>query len=93
ALFEQICLPSVKAQNNKDFVWLMLLDAALPAQFKEKVEKYRSIVQLVPIYIESRETLLDSVRRVVKEHTDGECSYLITTSLDSDDAISKDFCS
>jgi hypothetical protein len=91
ALFEQICLPSVKAQTNKNFLWLMLLDAALPAQFKEKVEKYRSIVGLIPVYVESRETLLDSVRRVVREHTDAECKYLITTSLDSDDAISKDF--
>jgi len=91
ALFEQICLPSVKAQTNKEFLWLMLLDAALPNQFKEKVEKYRSSVQLVPVYVESRETLLDSVRRVIREHTNEECKYLITTSLDSDDAISKDF--
>lgn len=91
ALFEQICLPSITAQTNRNFTWLMLLDAALPTQFKERVEKYCSIAQLVPIYIESRETLLNSVRQVVREDTDQNCKYLITTSLDSDDAISKDF--
>lgn len=91
ALFEQICLPSIAAQTNRDFIWLMLLDAALPTQFRQRVEKYCSIAQLVPVYIKSRETLLDSVRQVVREHTDQDCKYLITTSLDSDDAISKDF--
>jgi hypothetical protein len=91
ALFEQICLPSVAAQTHKNFVWLMLLDAGLPDEFREKVAKYCAAVQLTPIYVRSRETLLESVKQVVKKHTDEDCKYLITTSLDSDDAISKNF--
>lgn len=90
-LFEEICIPSIAAQTNKDFIWLFLLDSAIPESYRERVYKYDPGVKFIPIYVESKDTLLDEVKQVVKTHTHETHKYLMTTSLDSDDAIAKDF--
>lgn len=95
-LFEEVCYPSVLSQNNKNFTWIILFDAALPILFKQKVENYCSHaeeVEIIPVYIQSKMTLLNTVKENIKLKLSNETEYLITTSLDSDDAISKNFIS
>lgn len=90
-LFEEICYPSVIAQDNKNFTWLILLDSELPSQFKERVNQYNSPIKLIPIYVENRNTLLQSVREAIVDNTGEGYEHLITTNIDSDDAVTSDF--
>ncbi|MEQ8999885.1 MAG: glycosyltransferase [Coleofasciculus sp. B1-GNL1-01] len=95
-LFESICYPSVLSQKNKNFTWLILFDAALPIGFKQKVESYcsnSSTIKIIPVYIQSKTTLLNTVREIIQQNISSETPYLITTSIDSDDAISQNFVS
>lgn len=90
-IFEQVCLPSVSAQSQQNFVWLMLFDAGLPDRFRQRVAEYTLPSPIAPVYVESRNTLLDSVRDKIHHHYHAERNFVITTSLDSDAAIAKNF--
>lgn len=95
-LFEKICYPSVLSQTNKIFFWIILFDAALPISFKQKVERYcsqASKIKIIPVYVQDKNTLINTVRKVIKQNISNEKRYLITTSIDSDDAISNNFVS
>lgn len=39
-LFERYCLPSVQSQTNKNFEWILVVDARTPASFKRKLKAY-----------------------------------------------------
>ncbi|MEQ8536172.1 MAG: glycosyltransferase [Coleofasciculus sp. D1-CHI-01] len=95
-LFEEVCYPSVLSQNNKNFTWIILFDAALPISFKQKVESYclnAEKIKIIPVYIQSKITLLNTVKETIQRNLSNKTEYLITTSIDSDDAISKNFVS
>jgi hypothetical protein len=88
ALFQRYCLPSVAGQRNAEFHWLVFFDAESPQWFKEKVASYEPLVE--PIYIDGLAT--DEVlARKVAERGIETSPYLITTRLDNDDAISRDY--
>jgi hypothetical protein len=84
ALFEHYCLPSMRAQRDAEFTWLIFFDAASPDWFREKIAGYGSLV--TPIYIEGPAT--DDVL-AGKVAASGLVSsrYLITTRLDNDDGL------
>lgn len=90
-IFEQTCYPSVNAQTNKNFIWLLLLDAEIPSQFKELVENYSSNPAINPVFITNQTTCLETLRESINAHLLDSTQYIITTNLDSDDAISDDF--
>jgi hypothetical protein len=43
-LFEDITLPSVMSQTNKDFEWILVSDARTPDEFKEVLDSYPATV-------------------------------------------------
>jgi len=84
ALFERFCLPSLVAQTCLDFTWLLGYDAVgTPPEFLRRLEAYEaafSNLQLVPEPTPFRQAVAgrsNSRRR------------LLTTRLDSDDALSR----
>lgn len=85
--FERYCLPSVAGQVGAEFRWLMFIDESSPAWFKEKISSFAPLVE--PIYVDGPATDQVIARRVM-ETGFVSSPYLITTRLDSDDAISKD---
>jgi hypothetical protein len=87
ALFERYCLPSVKAQRGAVFSWLVFCDASSPGWFKDIMADYAPLVK--PIYIAGPAN--DKViAQEVKSSGFVRSTYLITTRLDNDDAISED---
>jgi hypothetical protein len=86
-LFERYCLPSVSAQQDADFRWLIFFDAASPAWFKKKVSGFEPLV--TPIYVEG-EASDEVLRRHILQTGLVTSSHLLTTRLDNDDAIAKD---
>lgn len=90
-VFEQICYPSVNAQTTQNFIWLLLVDSELPNSFKKRIEKYTSSTKIIPVYINNKDTCLQSLKQVIADNYALSNKYLITTNLDSDDAISEEF--
>jgi len=83
-LFDRFTFPSVKAQLNQDFKWLVFFDAGTD---KSWIEPYLEYENFIPVFVE---TSLDR-RRAFEEHLDGIPEFLIMTRLDNDDAIREDF--
>ena len=91
ALFERYCLPSVKSQTCKDFVWIVLFDSSTPVRFKNIIADYqKECSQFVPVFVEPdngryfANIFQEEVRRRLP---DGRCGRVLTTYLDNDDAL------
>jgi hypothetical protein len=85
--FEQYCLPSIARQKGADFRWLIFLDAESPEWFKQRMASFAPLVQ--PVYVRGPATDQVLARHVLQTGL-VDAPYLISTRLDSDDAISED---
>lgn len=90
-IFEKTCHPSIQAQTNQAFTWLILLDSETPTIIRERVESYCSKGRIIPVYIDQKDTLLETIKDIIKKSISNPATHLITTNLDSDDAVSKNF--
>lgn len=88
-IFDKFCHPSVHQQSNQNFKWLVFFDSRTPAIFKEKIQEYAKWKNFIPAYIDNFS--LSIVTKVIAEHITEETKYLITTTIDNDDAISQDY--
>ena len=92
ALFEQYCLPSIKNQTCQNFEWVVLFDSTTPEPFKKKIEEYKKeCTQLISVYVEPQNGcyFADIFRTEVVRRRN--CSRVISTYLDNDDALSIHF--
>ncbi|TFB65839.1 glycosyltransferase [Cryobacterium sp. Hz9] len=88
-LFERYCLPSVRAQTNQNFTWIIYFDPESPHWLRDRVSALQSdgIFQAVFRSSVSRSDLISDIRAVVGRERD----VLITTNLDNDDGLATDF--
>lgn len=92
-LFETYCLPSIKAQTNSNFTWLVFLDKDTADTYKKKFDNYHSeFPNCVPVYIgpASWESLYLKVDPILREYLDSDDQYIITTNIDNDDSFHED---
>lgn len=88
-LFEQYCLPSVKAQTEPGFTWLVYFDTETPEQWLPRIAGYRQgCPQFQPVFVDGMSAFLGDVQARITAAT---VPYLITSRLDNDDCVSKDF--
>ncbi|KQQ99799.1 hypothetical protein ASF74_09855 [Arthrobacter sp. Leaf145] len=89
ALFERYCLPSVKAQTNRDFRWIIYFDPESPAWLLDRVHGLNREGTFVALFRTevSPSELLEDIRTV----TGGGRGTLLTTNLDNDDGLAIDF--
>lgn len=89
-LFEQFCFPSVKAQSCANFRWLVFFDDATPDEFKDRFLAYRrDFPNFEPLYITEHNP--DTVAQAVRQRLAQDTNFVITTRLDNDDALCRDF--
>lgn len=88
-LFEKYCLPSVLAQSNRNFHWIIYLDPESPLWLKERMEALHQQKVLTPIYREQ----VNAEERVsdLQAVSGASGQFLITTNLDNDDGLAFDF--
>ncbi|PWJ12892.1 glycosyltransferase [Jannaschia seohaensis] len=86
-LFERYCLPSVAAQTETGFAWIVYFDRDTPPVFRARIEAARRIIPFVPYYtgLFRSEGWPRSIRETIPE-----ADWLLTTHLDNDDALSSD---
>lgn len=92
-LFMKYCLPSVLNQTSVNFKWLLYFDISTNKDFIQKfTELERQNSGLIKIYLaDGYKNFLDRYTEDVIALCDKDCSYIITTRLDNDDIIHKDF--
>lgn len=92
-LFQTYCLPSVNCQVTKNFTWLIFLDIQTPKEFRHKIEVLAQPYEYIKLfYIDgSKELVAKSGDFILKDAKNYE--FIITTRLDNDDLLHKDFIS
>jgi hypothetical protein len=88
--FEMITLPSLKAQEHKDFTWVIVIDPELPAAYRRKFETVTAGMQNVFLHNFTRERAQNSLAWL-KPYIHAETDYLINTLLDADDGVFRGF--
>ncbi len=87
-LFDKYCYPSVRNQTNQDFRWLVFFDSSTPKKYRGKIKKYSKWKNFIPCFVSS--SSLDFKERI-NSSIDPDTKYIITTRLDNDDAVAKNF--
>lgn len=87
-LFERYCLPSVAAQTEQSFEWIIYFDDRTPSEFRERIERCQAIRPFIAYFtpLFPAEGFARSARERV-----APAPWLLTTRLDNDDAIATDF--
>lgn len=93
-LFENYCLPSVKNQVSQNFKWCIFFDTDTPEFFKNKISGIADHYPVIDIvFINGNDELPTALKSFIKNNTSASCRFVITTRLDNDDLIHKDFIS
>jgi len=88
-LFERFCLPSVAGQTRHDFSWIIYFDTRTPAPFRARIAQAQRRFPFIAVF---RDALpLEDVRADVSAHLPTGKGRVLTTRLDNDDALSRDF--
>ncbi len=93
-LFEKYCLPSIQKQTRKNFKWIILWDGGTPDKYRDLERKYSKMVgcQLHFEYLASWYDY-NNLSPVLSKYIDNGSSHIITSRIDSDDAIASDYIS
>jgi hypothetical protein len=89
-LFEKYCLPTVLAQTCQEFIWFIYFDSATPPVFVERAHRARvghDNIRLIFCDIYDQGLL----ERDLKSELVPEPEWLLTTRLDNDDGLRRDF--
>jgi hypothetical protein len=89
-IFRDICLPSVAAQSDQNFVWLLYFDENTPSDYLSRI---RDVISPYPHF---RVVLCgafdDEARaRCILSELSADTQWLLTTRLDNDDGWRRDF--
>lgn len=88
-LFERYCLPTLAAQTNQNFQWIIYFDEGTPAEFRDRIERCRSIRPFIPYFTPLFPS--DGWPRSLRESIMSPEPWLLTTRLDNDDGLAVDF--
>ena len=88
-LFDRYCVPSVLAQTEHNFSWIIYFDPESPSWLVDRIERYAAHGVFFPLFrasVSHDELLADIDATIGVKH-----STLITTNLDNDDGLARDF--
>jgi hypothetical protein len=90
-LFRNYCLPSVFNQECKNFHWLIYLDRDTKDKYKNE---FNQLLERCPIpyeirYVHGGVLFLEDIKSFILDNTSTNNTHVITTGLDSDDALHK----
>lgn len=91
-LFEEYCLPSVLNQSSLDFEWLIFFDIDTPKYYRQRISELIDIHEHIRVvYIDGFKELIPSLKQEIMSKLIQDDEFIITTRLDNDDAIHRDF--
>jgi hypothetical protein len=86
AVFQATCLPSLLGQTTRNFLWVLLVDTALPATFRQRLERLVSDHPDARLVSFSKRLNLQSLDWLAPHMAPHE-GHLTTTTLDDDDLL------
>jgi hypothetical protein len=90
-LFSNFCFPSVAAQTNRNFTWLIYFDNTTPERFKQQIAKMtEGQTNIRTFFIDGMPVFYPEIRKLITEEAKDR-PYLITSRIDNDDCIHKNF--
>lgn len=89
-LFEAVCLPSVVAQEDQEFTWVVLIDPQLPSRYYHRLQSLVAGISNVRIHVYDRGSNIEGLQWL-KSYINRESQYVITTCLDDDDGLCAKF--
>lgn len=91
-IFLKYCVPSVLKQSNKNFTWLLYLDINTDVEVVNKLANLTKQYGFIKtFYVSSYEKFSESYCTDCLNLADKKNEYIITSRLDNDDIIHKDF--
>ena len=93
-LFERYCLPSVVLAERScpSVTWVLRCAADSPPSLRIFMAQVRQLYPwIIPMYLEENALASDIVDESLKQRASKPCRFLLTTRLDSDDAVGRDF--
>ncbi len=91
-LFETYCFPPIKKQSNQNFIWFVFFDVDTPDYYKNKIDKlHKDFPNFKPVFIDSIDKLTSTFREQILNYVNDSDKFVITTRIDNDDSIHKDF--
>ncbi|MEO7061282.1 MAG: glycosyltransferase [Lapillicoccus sp.] len=87
-LFEQYCLPSVRAQTTQGFTWLLFFDSETPTESLARMRALAEDGLFDVVLVEGQFTRARAAEHVQSR---ARAPFLITTRVDNDDAVATDF--
>ncbi len=89
-LFNNFCFSSVKNQSNQNFKWLVFFDVNTPEIYKQKIEELRKYFKnFLPFYVDGMKNFIPAIIKNI--HILDSKKYIITSRLDNDDSLHKDY--
>jgi hypothetical protein len=89
-LFEKYCLPSVMAQTEQDFRWMLFFDRATPEPFASRARALAAErAGIYPVFCE--QLPLSEVKKTISDILPEEPEWLLTTRLDNDDGLHAEY--
>lgn len=97
-LFEKYTLPSICAQTEKNFYWVVLFSSDTPEKYKIRVNGWaKACNRLKPIWVRPEvswhftRVYREVIKNALESLEKGNDCRITTTYLDSDDALHKDY--
>ena len=96
-MFEKFCLPSISAQTNNNFQWIVLFDESTSEGYRSRINEYKEqCKQFLPVFVGEKwhHNFIAVFRGVIKKlctESGENFDMLLTTYLDNDDALATDF--
>src|SRR5688572_5851115 len=92
-LFRNFCFPSVAAQTSHNFSWLIYFDVTTPENYKLEIDALvKGHDNIFVFYIDGMGAFYPQIQQYISQHSQSK-PYLITSRIDNDDTIHKDFIS
>ena len=93
-LFECTCLPSVEAQTDKDFKWIIIVDKDLAPEYRSRLEVLLKGRPNYFIHTYDPEVRMDELGWLEPYFSrDQDLNFVLSTNLDDDDALPRSFVS
>lgn len=90
-LFENFCFPSVKAQTNQNFQWLLYFDTNTKEIYQNRVlELVANQPNFKVFFVDAMPAFYPALLNYIENDAESK-PYIITSRIDNDDSIHKDF--
>ncbi|MGK4567618.1 glycosyltransferase [Flavobacterium sp. 3HN19-14] len=89
-LFESFCFPSVISQTNKNFKWLLFFDITTTEKFRARIENLIKPYDFIELYyVDGMPSFIPEIVNIIEGRKQNP--YVITTRIDNDDTIHRNF--